>query len=179
VSTVSTLRRLASPGEYESIQSVTLPCSPDTFDSYAQPDRLTRMLHGYFAVAAGSTLRLVRVRWEADGPRFILILPLVTLIAMAEPRYESSADRRAISLAVIGGLLVNPAASGCLAIALERRPPSLIASVELQQYQPRYARNAIIGWLYGRTQARVHAWVGRRFLRQFAMSVCQHGGRQR
>jgi hypothetical protein len=175
VSTVSTSHRLVNSIDFASTQCVILPCSPDTFDSCAQPDRLSRMLDSYFSVAQRCAGGLVRIRWEAGRPRFVLAWPRLTLIAMGEPRCESSADRRAISLAVIGGWLVNPAPTARLAIALERRPESLRARVELIGYQPRGARNALVGWLYGHTQARVHALVGRRFLRQLAKSACPQG----
>jgi len=129
------------------------------------------MLDSYFSVAERCTRGLVRIRWAAAQPRFVLVWPRLTLIAMGEPNYESSTDRRAISLAVIGGALINPSSTARLAIAIERQPRSLRARIELLGYQPRGATHALVGWLYGRTQARVHAWVGNRYLRQFARSA--------
>ena len=135
------------------------------------------MLDSYFSVAQRCARGLIRLRWEAGRPRFVLAWPRLTLIAMGEPTYESSSDRRAISLAVIGGWLVNPAPTARLAIALERRPHALDARVELLAYQPRGAPNAVVGWLYGHSQARVHAWVGLQYLRQLASGACYQGGR--
>jgi hypothetical protein len=134
------------------------------------------MLDAYFSVAERCTLRLVRVRWESESPRFVLVWPRLTLIAMGRPTYESSADRRAISLSVNGGLLVNPASSARLAIALERRPQVLEARIELIAYQPRGVRSSLVGWLYGRTQAQVHAWVGRSYLRQLGHEFLHRPG---
>jgi hypothetical protein len=88
----------------------------------------------------------------------------VTLLAMGEPTYELADARRAISVAVVGGLLVDPASAARLSIVLERRAQSVRASVELVDYQPRFWRLPVLWWLYGHTQAVVHAW-GRRWSR--------------
>jgi hypothetical protein len=149
-----------------STQRIELSGHADGFDARAEPDALLRMLQDYFAVAGRCAAGLVRVRWRADRPRFTLIWPPLTLIAMAAPRYTSDPDRRAVSLDVLGGWLVDPRAAPRLAIAITRESGSLVASVELRDYAPRGVRLAVVRWLYLQTQARVHAWVGLSYLRQ-------------
>jgi hypothetical protein len=125
------------------------------------------MLRAYFVVAAHCACGLVRIRWTGDCPRIVLVWPPVPLIVMSEPTFEQGGDRRAIGVTVEGGLLVLPAARPRLVLALTRGPAGLEASVDLVDYQPRWGTRVLVRWLYGHTQAIVHAWVGRRYLRQF------------
>ena len=67
---------------------------------------------------------------------------------------------------VEGGILVQVASSARLTLSLERRPPLVHASVELAEYSPRFGHRAMVRWIYAASQARLHVWVGRRFLRE-------------
>jgi hypothetical protein len=124
------------------------------------------MLRAYFSVAERCAGRLVRIHWMGSRPAIGLAWPRVLLIAMEEPTLELTADRRAISVAIEGGLLVMPASQPRLVIALTRQPGLLEACFDLVDYQPRGGHWAIINWLYGHTQVLVHVRVGNRYLRE-------------
>ena len=153
---------------FTSIQSADLPNSENLFDSRLDSDMLLRMLNGYFSVAEECAGGLVRMRWAAGRPRFVLRWPALTLIAMGKPNFERSSDTRAVSVAVEGGWLVDPTWTPRLAIAITREPGRLRARVELSEYRPRGGRLAAVRWVYRQTQARVHVWVGLRYLRRLA-----------
>ena len=91
---------------------------------------------------------------------------LIPLIVMGTVSVESALERRAISVTVEGGILVKVASDARLTISLERRQPLVRAKVELVGYYPRFGHRAFVRWVYAASQARLHAWVGRRFLRQ-------------
>lgn len=133
------------------------------------------MLRGYFSVAERCTPGLVRIQWQVGKPRFVALWPRVTLLAMGQPTYELADARRAIRVAVVGGLLVDPESAARLSIVLERGAQFVHASVELVDYQPRFWRQPVLRWLYAHTQAVVHAWVGRRYLR-YLYQECLQGG---
>jgi hypothetical protein len=152
---------------YRSLQGVTLPDAPGAFESWGQPASLARMMRSYFNIAENCAARLMRVRWTGKcRPTIYLAWPSVVMIGMAEATFESSADRRAIDVAVTGGLLVKPEARPHLVIALERRPAGVQASVDLLDYQPRGGDSAIVRWVYRYTQVAMHVVVGRLYLRQ-------------
>jgi len=153
---------------FASTQSVVLPCPIDAFEVLAQPARLAGMLRDYFSVAERCTLGLVRIKWLLGKPRFVTVWPGVTLLAMSAPTSELGGNRRAINVAVEGGLLVGAGAAGRLSIVLERRAQFVHASVELVGYQPRFSHQPRVVWIHGHTQANVHAWVGRRYLRELS-----------
>jgi len=98
-------------------------------------------------------------------PRFVLLWPAVTMIRMGEPTFEQTPERRAVRVAVGGGLLVSPMPGASLSIAFTCRPDSLWASVELRRYMPRAVQFVVVDRLYQQTQFRVHEWVGLRYLR--------------
>ena len=149
-----------------STQSIELPGPPDGLEARARPELLLGLLQDYFAVAERSAAHLVRVRWSDARPRFTLLWPPLALIAMGPPEYESSPQRCAVSLDVLGGWLVDPAASPRLSIALTRRADDLVASVELRDYAPRWVQSAAVRWLYLHSQVPIHEQVGLSYLRQ-------------
>jgi hypothetical protein len=155
---------------YDSTQSIVLPTKMDAFDSRTDPDALLRMLREYFTVAQQCSGGLVRIRWSAGRPRLVLLWPPVTMLQMSEPTYEEQPRRRVLSVAVVGGLLVAPESEARLAIAVTRGQDGLRASVELRHFMPRAGQVGVIDWVYRQTQARVHAWVGLRYLRQLGRS---------
>jgi hypothetical protein len=124
------------------------------------------MLHEYFRVAEQCACGLVRMRWSGGRPGFVLLWPVVTIIRMGQPSFEETPERRAIRVAVRGGLLVDPVSRASLRIAFTRGPDSLWASVELRDYVPRAGQLAVGDWLYRNTQVHVHEWVGLRYVRQ-------------
>jgi hypothetical protein len=157
-----------------STQSVEVAGAGDALETLARPEVLQRLLRDYFSVAERCAGGLVRLRWSPDGPRFTLLWPPVALIAMGPPRFESSPDRRAITLDVLGGLLVDPGSAPRLAIGVKRRTDDLVASVELRDYAPRGVRLTAVRWLYLHSQARIHARVGLTYLRQLQQRWMAH-----
>jgi len=151
---------------FRSTQSIVLPDVPDAFDDWGTAHRLVDLLRAYFFVAESSVGRLARTRWRGTQPELALFWPSVPFITMDEPAIELSADRRAISVGITGGLLVMPSSQSRLVIELIRGAFGVHARVDLVGYQPRGGRCAIVRWTYGLTQARVHTGVGRRYLRQ-------------
>jgi hypothetical protein len=163
-----------------SSQCISLPDVPaGVFASWARPDRLGLMLEAYFAVAERTAARLARVRWLDRGPAILLLgLAGVPLIEMGRPGFELGPRRRAITVAVEGGLLVMPGSRARLIIELARGSEDVQACVHLLGYQPRAGRYAIVRWLYQRTQLRVHALVGRQYLRRLRRQWMECGRRQ-
>ena len=144
---------------YRSLQGVTLPDAPGAFESWGQPASLARMMRSYFNVAENCAARLMRVRWTGKcRPTIYLAWPSVVMIGMAEATFESSADRRAIDVAVTGGLLVKPEARPHLVIALERRPAGVQASVDLLDYQPRGGIRPSCAGCTGTRKSRCTSW---------------------
>jgi hypothetical protein len=160
------LQQPAASKAYESTQSIELQPAVDRFDSRTDPDALVRMLRQYFSVAEQCACGLVQMRWSAGRPSFVLLWPAVTMIQMGEPTFEQTPERRAVHVAVEGGLLVSPASGASLGIAFTRGPNSLLASVELRHYTPRFGQLVGADWVYRQTQVRVHEWVGLRYVRQ-------------
>ena len=149
----------------DSTQWIELPGAPEALEVRIGPSVLLEMLRDYFAVAQQSAAGLVRVRWRGKRPRFTAWWPAFTLIDLGAPAYESSPDRCAINLDVLGGWLVDPASTPCLTIAVTRHANTLVASVELHDYAPRGVRWAAVRWLYLHSQVPIHAHVGLTYLR--------------
>jgi hypothetical protein len=152
---------------FRSTQCIALPEDASAFDYWGQPHRMLDMLHAYFSVAERGVVWLVRIRWQANRPAFVLVWPPAPLITMGEPDFELTADRRAISVDVEGGWLVTSSTKARLVISLTRRTGDMRAVIDLMDYQPRGGHRVIVRWVYKLTQARLHAWLGRRYLRQF------------
>ncbi len=150
---------------YASTHSIELEPAADRFEQWTNQDALLRLLDEYFMVAQQSAAGLVRIRWSARQPHFVLVWPAVLMINMGEPTFEETAGRRAIRVAVQGGLLVSPVCKASLSIAFTYGPDSLWASVELRDYMPRGGHIAVVDWLYRQTQVRMHEWVGLRYVR--------------
>lgn len=151
-----------------SVQRIALGTSETAFAYWGQPCVLERLLRRYFSIAERSAGRLVRVSWEHGGPVIRVRWLGVPLIVMGQPRLYVDARRHAIGVPILGGLVAcaNPGAE--LRIVLTHRSPEVLALVELDAYRPRAGQIKLFNWTYRQTQARLHALVGRRFLRDLA-----------
>ena len=85
---------------------------------------------------------------------------------MGAASIESIAEQRAISVTVEGGILVKVASDARLTLSLARHQSLVCAKVELVGYYPRFGHRTFVRWLYTASQARLHVWVGKRFLHQ-------------
>jgi hypothetical protein len=154
-----------SSADVRSVQCLELPYVPGAFEVWGSAHALEFLLHRYFAVAVRSVWPLAGVRWRAGRPTLV-IAGLIPLIVMGPASVESTIETRAISVTVEGGILVKVASSARLTLSLERRQPRVWAKVELVGYYPRFGHRAFVRWVYAPSQAPLHVWVGRRFLRQ-------------
>ena len=154
-----------SSADVRSVQSVELPDLPGAFEAWGSPRALVSLLHSYFDVAVRSVWPLVCIQWQAGQPR-LMVAGLIPLIVMGAPSIDSTVDRRAIKVAVRGGILVNVASSARLTLSLDRRAALVCANVELVGYYPRFGQRAMVRRMYAASQARLHVSVGRRFLRE-------------
>ena len=154
-----------SSARVRSVQCLELPDVPGAFEVWGSAHNLESLLHRYFAVAVRSAWPFFGVQWRAGRPT-LMIGGLIPLIVMGTVSIESAVERRAISVTVEGGILVKVASDARLTLSLERRQSLVCAKVELVGYYPRFGHRTFVRWLYAASQARVHVWVGRRFLRQ-------------
>jgi hypothetical protein len=154
-----------SSAHVRSVQCLELPDVPGAFELWGSAHNLEFLLQRYFAVAVRCVWPFVGVHWRAGRPT-LMIGGLIPLIVMGTVSVESAVERRAISVTVEGGILVKVASDARLTISLERRQPLVRAKVELVGYYPRFGHRPFVRWVYAASQARLHAWVGRRFLRQ-------------
>jgi hypothetical protein len=84
---------------------------------------------------------------------------------MGPPRFESAAEQRAYRAPLRGGLLLAPGASGgSFGVALTREGGGMAARLELLDFPLPLGSLWLVRWLYLRTQAQLHGWIGRRFL---------------
>ena len=125
-----------------SIQEITLLMDATAFEHRGEPGTLRRLLGAYFRVAERSSGGLMRVRWTSDAPTVALRWPGLPLIVMGAPTVACEGGRRAISVPVLGGLVVTSGGSARLAIVLTRHGTNARLSVELDGYQPRAATGA-------------------------------------
>jgi hypothetical protein len=163
---VTGVKQRLSRKAYASTQSIEMEPALHGFDQRSDPDALLRMLHQYFRVAERCAGGLASIRWSANRPRFVLVWPTVPIIGMGEPTFEQTPARRAVRVAILGGVVASPRSRASLSIAFTRWRDSLWASVELRDYMPRAGQVAVIDWLYRQTQLRVHEWVGLRYVRR-------------
>jgi hypothetical protein len=154
-----------SSADVRSVQCLELPDVPGAFEEWGSEHNLEFLLHRYFAVAARTVWPLVGVRWRAHRPT-LMIAGQIPLIVMGAASVQSTAEQRAISVTVEGGILVKVASDARLTLSLERRQSLVCAKVELVGYYPRFGHWTVVRWLYAASQARLHVWVGRRFLHQ-------------
>jgi hypothetical protein len=155
-----------TPVAYDATQSMLLPDATDRFESLAGSEALRGLLDHYFVVVEQCALGLVRIRWSAGEARLALRWPELTVLQFGEPTFEDQPRRRAITLPIEGGLAVATGSGARFAIAVTLEPEALQISVELRHYMPRAGQLAVVDWMYRHIQARVHAWVGLRYLRQ-------------
>jgi hypothetical protein len=119
-------------GGFCSAQCIALPEVPaPVFESWSQPDGLTRMLSAYFTVAENMSAKLVRMRLFPSRPTFQFAFTGVTLIQMGQPMFEIGLNRRAIGVSVDGGILSMPSSRARLMIELIRRPSNVQACTKV------------------------------------------------
>ena len=148
------------------VQWADLPDAPGAFSRWSTAAALSELLHTYFATAERSAAGIVRIRWRDGCPTLAIAGSSLSVVAMGRPSVELSGGQCAISVVVHGGLVVEPGSRPRLTVALDGHGSHVRALVDLADYEPRGGELAAVRWLYLGTQARVHTWVGRRFLAQ-------------
>ena len=119
-----------SSADVRSVQCLELPDVPGAFEEWGSEHNLELLLHRYFAVAARTVWPFVGVRWRAHRPT-LTIAGQIPLIVMGAASIESTAEQRAISVTVEGGILVKVASHARLTLSLERHQSLVCAKVEL------------------------------------------------
>ncbi len=160
-------RRVAG-GVIQAAQWATLPGVPASALARLRPDAGDRLLAGYIAQARRLSMGLLGARRRGGtvclapplGPAVLCLLPLAC---------RQSAAGVDVELLVVGGLLAaRGEPSGRLRLALVASGAAVEARIELSDYRPPLAGVPLLGPLYDRLQARVHAAHGARFLRWLA-----------
>jgi hypothetical protein len=151
-----------------SVQLVQLPAYESAFAYWGDACMLDQLLHHYFEAAGRAMAGLVRVRWERGGPVVRLRWPGLPLIVMGRPTLDVTADRRAIGVPILGGLLSTPTQRSRLSIVLTHCSPEIRALVVLERYRPRGHRLPIVRLVSRHVQGRLHVRVGHQFLRDLA-----------
>ena len=107
-----------SSADVRSVQCLELPDIPGAFEQWGSEHNLEFLLHRYFAVAARTVWPFVGVRWRAHRPT-LTFAGLIPLIVMGAASIESTAEQRAISVTVEGGILVKVASDARLTLSLD------------------------------------------------------------
>jgi hypothetical protein len=155
-------------GRVFSFQEVGLPPDDAAFERWGAPERLDWLFRQYFALDERVTAGLARLGWDGDAPTLRMRVLGLPLLAMGPPRFESTAERRAYRASLRGGLLLAPGASGgSFGVTLTRERAGMAARLELLDFPLPLGSLWLSRWLYRRTQARLHGWIGRRFLARF------------
>lgn len=176
---VALLRRAARPrpgtridraGRVTSVQAAELPARHAVGEALEDPAALTRLAEGYWAHVERLFRGLVVAPRAEGGRRVSLLVAPLTLLRLAGP---GTVPGRA-AWRVTGGLLGR---DGELAVEVERARAGDAARVRvvLEGYRPSLAVHGHPG-LYLATQARVHEWVGRRWLAGLQREEPPEGG---
>lgn len=161
-------------GAVTSTQSADLTLPVDTLDDVWTPAYLERLAATYWRYLSRCTLGIIRVLYEEDGRRVVVLIRPLTLLRFHKPEYEMDDRRGIVRWRIRDGILVARAgvgANGFLEIDVERCDPAddegrLHIEVEVANFYPRLG--ALIYWFYANTQSRIHVLVTHGFLRSLA-----------
>lgn len=117
----------------------------------------------YFRRLERISLGLIRVRTRADAVRFTLLGSPISLLTFAPARVDSDE----VVYPIVGGWMAQ-SEGACGSLHLGTRPTAegLLLWMEVRDYAPR-----LPSWLYRRTQAPLHHWIARDYLRHVAAVV--------
>ncbi len=167
---------MSADGAVRSIQAADLTLPAAALQEIWTPMHLERLARTYWRYLSRWTLGLVRVVYEDEGRRVVLLFKALTLLRFRAPEYEMDDRRGIVRWRIEDGVLVSAAGrggDGYLEIEMERRPPvdpqtgHVHVEVEVANFYPSLA-SAIAKWFYAITQSRIHVIVTHGFLRSLA-----------
>jgi hypothetical protein len=163
-------------GAMHSVQTADLMLSERALSELWSPENLERLARTYWRFLTRVTLGLVRVRYTAQERFVVLLFRPLTLLAFTAPEYELEANHGVVRWRIERGLLVARAgreSKGHLQIDVRRlreegsQRTYLHIEVEVANFHPAIASGLSLR-LYNATQARIHVFVTRGFLRSLA-----------
>lgn len=167
---------IADSGAVRSIQVALITLPRPALEQMWSPLYLERLARTYWDYLSRATLGLIRITYEPDSRRVVLLARPLTLLRFDAPEYVLSADRGIVRWRIRGGLLVDGGRhtdDGYLEIDVSRQPgprPGLArvrVEVEVANFYP-----AIASWftrgLYSATQSRIHVLVTHGYLRSLS-----------
>jgi hypothetical protein len=167
-------------GAVSSVQRAEIEMTTATLERLWEEANLERLARAYWRYLNRVSLGLLRVVYSPTSRTVVLLIRPLNLLRFKAPEYEVSSRDASVTWRIDRGLLVGKEGrgQGYLRIAIERRPDpapgraSIGISAEVRNFYPwlrgsgRFARFG--SWLYSHTQARIHVFVTRGFLRSLA-----------
>lgn len=165
---------IATDGAVHSFQSARFELPSEELKRLWTPAQLENLGRTYWHFLNRFTLGLIRVLYDENERRLVLIGRRLTLLRFDAPSYSLNADRGRISWAIKDGLLVSRKgrSSGFLALDVRRESDdgttaTLLIDVEVASFYP-----AIATWLgrpvYRATQSFIHVVLSHAYLRSLA-----------
>jgi hypothetical protein len=163
-------------GAVRSVQAADLTLPRAALDAIWTPMHLERLARTYWRYLTRCTLGLVRVVYDGDERRVVVVHRAITLLRFQAPEYQMDGARGIVRWRIEDGLLVarrGRGGNGYLEIDAQRCPPldadpaRLHVEVEVASFHPSLAHR-IGAWFYANTQSRIHVIVTHGFLRSLA-----------
>jgi hypothetical protein len=164
---------IAADGAVHSFQSARLELPSDELRRLWTPAQLENLGRTYWRFLSHFTLGLVRVLYDENERRIVLIARPITLIRFEAPTYRFDREGGRISWRITDGLLVSPTGrrgSGFLAIEVKREHDdghsgTLVIDVEVANFYPAIA-SRLGRPVYMATQSFIHVVLTHAFLRR-------------
>jgi hypothetical protein len=165
-------------GRARSVQAAAVALPAEAVAATKRPEGLERLASGYWDHVERAFRGLVSVAARPGERRVVLLFRRLVLLRLEGPEVTSTDRGGRVRWRVAGGALLAregpPAAT--LDFEVERRPDGRAqVAVVLDGYPPALAVHGHPG-LYLATQARVHEWVGRGWLKALARAEPPAGG---
>jgi hypothetical protein len=163
-------------GAVRSVQAADLTLPTAALDEIWSPMHLERLARTYWRFLSRATLGLIRVEYDDDERRVVLLTRPFVLLRFHAPEYYMDDTRGIVRWRIASGVLVSRAGhngDGYLQIEVERcaqvdsETARLHVEVEVANFYPALA-SAIARWFYSATQSRIHVIVTHGFLRSLA-----------
>jgi hypothetical protein len=163
-------------GAVRSVQAADLTLPTAALDEIWSPMHLERLARTYWRFLSRATLGLVRVEYDDDERRVVLLRRPFVLLRFHAPEYRMDGTRGIVRWRIASGVLVSRAGrdgDGYLQIEVERcaqvdsTTGRLHVEVEVANFYPALA-SAVARWFYEATQSRIHVVLTHGFLRSLA-----------
>jgi hypothetical protein len=172
ISSPSKSTTIAADGAVRSFQSARLELPSDDLRKLWTPAQLENLGRSYWHFLSRFTLGLVRVLYDENERRIVLITRRLTLLRFEAPTYRFDRDSGRISWQITDGLLVSRGGrcSGFLALEVRRerddgQSSTLAVDVEVANFYPAIA-SRLGKPVYMATQSFIHVVLTHAFLRR-------------